>query len=103
MRGLQAHPKGGRAVIGSGTAGLNARRQVEKDGRSVVLIESGPYGTLCARVGCMPSKLLISASDVAHEVTDAERFGVRVPGGLEVDGRACAPAGASRARSLRGG
>ena len=36
----------------------------------------------------MPSKLLISASDVAHEVTDVERFGVRVPGGLEVDGRA---------------
>ena len=39
------------AVIGSGTAVLNARRQVEKEGRSAVMIESGLYGTMCARVG----------------------------------------------------
>jgi dihydrolipoamide dehydrogenase len=76
------------AVIGSGTAGLNARRQVEKEGRSVVMIESGPYGTMCARVGCMPSKLLIAAADAAHGVAGAGRFGVRVPDGIEVDGRA---------------
>ena len=76
------------AVIGSGTAGLNARRQVEKDGRSVVMIESGRYGTLCARVGCMPSKLLISAADAAHEVAGAGRFGICVPDGVRVDGPA---------------
>ncbi len=76
------------AVIGAGTAGLNARRQVEKEGRSAVLIESGPYGTLCARVGCMPSKLLIAAADAAHEVAGAGRFGIRVPDGVAVDGRA---------------
>lgn len=76
------------AVIGSGTAGLNARRQVEKEGRTAVLIESGPYGTMCARVGCMPSKLLISAADAAHEVRGAGRFGVRVPDGVAVDGPA---------------
>ena len=76
------------AVIGSGTAGLNARRQVEKEGRSIVMIESGPYGTMCARVGCMPSKLLIAAADAAHEVAAAGRFGVRVPDGVAVDGAA---------------
>jgi len=61
------------AVIGSGTAGLNARRAVEKAGGQPLLIESGPYGTTCARVGCMPSKLLIAAADVAHEVADAKK------------------------------
>lgn len=76
------------AVVGSGTAGLNARRQVETQGRSVVMIESGPYGTLCARVGCMPSKLLIAAADAAHGVAEAGRFGVRVPDGVGVDGPA---------------
>ncbi len=75
------------AVIGAGTAGLNARRQVQKNGRSVVMIESGPYGTTCARVGCMPSKLLIAAAEVAHEARHAERFGVRVED-VRVDGRA---------------
>jgi dihydrolipoamide dehydrogenase len=76
------------AVIGAGTAGLNARRQVEKERRSVVLIESGTYGTMCARVGCMPSKLLIAAADAAHELAGAGRFGIRVPDGVRVDGPA---------------
>ncbi|MBM4266491.1 MAG: dihydrolipoyl dehydrogenase [Deltaproteobacteria bacterium] len=76
------------AIIGAGTAGLNARRQVEKAGRRALLIESGPYGTMCARVGCMPSKLLIAAADAAYEVRGAGRFGVRVPDGVRVDGRA---------------
>ncbi|MDX1648526.1 MAG: dihydrolipoyl dehydrogenase [Myxococcota bacterium] len=76
------------AVVGSGTAGLNARRQAERQGRRVVMIESGPYGTLCARVGCMPSKLLIAAAEAAHGVDEAGRFGVRVPDGVRVDGPA---------------
>jgi len=76
------------AVIGAGTAGLNARREVEKRGRSVLLIESGPYGTTCARVGCMPSKLLIAAADAAQGVASAGRFGLDVAAGWHVDGRA---------------
>jgi dihydrolipoamide dehydrogenase len=64
------------AIIGAGTAGLNARSAVDKAGKSWVLIESGEYGTTCARVGCMPSKLLISAADAAHEAEHADRFGI---------------------------
>ncbi len=74
------------AIIGSGSAGLNARREVEKAGGQPLLIESGPYGTTCARVGCMPSKLLIAAADAAHEVAQANRFGIDVAGGWKVDG-----------------
>ena len=66
------------AIIGAGSAGLNARREVLNRGGSVLLIESGPYGTTCARVGCMPSKLLIAAADTAHEVASAGRFGINV-------------------------
>lgn len=75
------------AVIGAGTAGLNARREVEKAGASFVLIESGPYGTTCARVGCMPSKLIIAAANAAQGVRVAETFGVH-PGSCHVDGPA---------------
>lgn len=64
------------AVIGAGSAGLGARRTAEKHGASTVLIESGPYGTTCARVGCMPSKLLIAAADAAHDMRHAGAFGV---------------------------
>ncbi len=75
------------AIVGAGTAGLNARRSAEKAGKRFVLIESGQYGTTCARIGCMPSKLLIAAADAAHEVARAGTFGVRVPR-YEVDGPA---------------
>ena len=49
------------AVIGAGTAGLVAYRAAKAQGARTVMIEGGPYGTTCARVGCMPSKLLIAA------------------------------------------
>jgi dihydrolipoamide dehydrogenase len=39
-------------VIGAGSAGLAAVRQVKKSTDNFVLINDGPYGTTCARVGC---------------------------------------------------
>lgn len=64
------------AVIGAGTAGLSAQRAARKAGKSALLIDRGPLGTTCARVGCMPSKLLIAAGEAAHAVTAAQLFGV---------------------------
>src|SRR5699024_6887754 len=62
-----------------GTAGMTAFSAVRRAGKRPVLIESGPYGTMCARVGCMPSKLLIAASDAAHAVRGSSVFGVKTP------------------------
>ena len=72
-------------MIGSGTAGLSARRQAEEDGRRLVLIEAGPYGTMCARVGSLSSRLLIAAADAAHELVGTGRFGTRLSDRVEVD------------------
>ncbi len=76
------------AVIGAGTAGLAAYRAARNAGKRAVLIEGGPYGTTCARVGCMPSKLLIAAAEAAHAARHTEPFGVQVPGGVTIDGAA---------------
>jgi dihydrolipoamide dehydrogenase len=75
------------AVIGSGSAGLPAFRAAKAAGASVVLIEGGAYGTTCARVGCMPSKLLIAAAEAAHAARNTAPFGVHVDGGVRIDGR----------------
>ncbi|QJR14731.1 dihydrolipoyl dehydrogenase [Usitatibacter palustris] len=75
------------AVIGAGTAGLAAYRAARARGARAVLIEGGPYGTTCARVGCMPSKLLIAAAEAAHAIERAPGFGVHVDGPLRIDGR----------------
>jgi dihydrolipoamide dehydrogenase len=75
------------AVIGAGTAGLAAFRAAKALGKRAVLIEGGPYGTTCARVGCMPSKLLIAAAEAAHAIGAAPGFGVHADN-LRIDGRA---------------
>jgi dihydrolipoamide dehydrogenase len=75
------------AVIGAGTAGLAAYHAAKAAGASVVLIEGGEYGTTCARVGCMPSKLLIAAADAAHGMGQAAEFGIHFDGGIHIDGR----------------
>ena len=63
-------------VIGAGSAGLPAFRAAHMHTENVVLVEGGIYGTTCARVGCMPSKLLIAASEAAHSIENASKFGV---------------------------
>ncbi len=75
------------AIIGAGTAGMSAYRAALEHTPAVLLIESGAYGTTCARVGCMPSKLLIAAAEAAHSVAGAARFGVTA-GPATIDGRA---------------
>ncbi len=75
------------AIIGAGTAGISAYRAAVKAGADAVLIERGPGGTTCARVGCMPSKLLIAAAEAAHAARQADLFGVRV-GDVRIDGPA---------------
>lgn len=74
------------AVIGAGTAGLAAYRAARAAGARAVIIEGGAYGTTCARVGCMPSKLLIAAGEAAHAIHRASAFGVHADGAVRVDG-----------------
>jgi len=64
------------AIIGSGSAGLNAMGQVRKAGKTFVLINGGEPGTTCARVGCMPSKAMIQVAEDYHRRTHLGKFGV---------------------------
>ncbi len=73
------------AILGAGTAGLNARRAAESAGADAVMIDPGPYGTTCARVGCMPSKLLIAPAEAVHKAQMGEVFGFEAT--VKVDGR----------------
>ncbi|THB63384.1 MAG: dihydrolipoyl dehydrogenase, partial [Spirochaetaceae bacterium] len=74
------------AIIGAGSAGIRAFQSVTKLGGHAVLIEGGEYGTTCARVGCMPSKLLIAAAEAAHSPKHADEFGISIPE-VKVDGQ----------------
>ena len=76
------------AIIGAGTAGLSAFNAASKVTNSIVMLEGGIHGTTCARVGCMPSKLLIAAAESAHQMQLAPAFGIQLNAGYKVDGKA---------------
>ncbi len=75
-------------IIGAGTAGLSALGHVRKSTDNFLIINDGPYGTTCARIGCMPSKLLIEAADVFHKRHLYNEMGFNLNGTVEVDGKA---------------
>ena len=65
-------------VIGGGTAGMGAFRNARLHTDNVYLIESHAFGTTCARVGCMPSKLLIAAAEARHHALHTDPFGIHL-------------------------
>ncbi len=68
------------AIIGAGSAGMSTYRKAKALGKRVVMIEDKHYGTTCARVGCMPSKLLIAAAEANYHANHAEIFGINASG-----------------------
>jgi len=73
------------AIIGAGTAGLTAQEEVVKHTDNYVLIDDGPLGTTCARVGCMPSKALIAVADDFHKCGFFDEYGIHGARGLTPD------------------
>lgn len=85
------------AIVGAGTAGLAALREVRRRTDDFIIVNKPPYGTTCARVGCMPSKTLIAAANAFHARGKLQAFGIRGANSLSVD----MPAVLARVRSLR--
>ena len=62
-------------VIGSG-GGTKLVRPVAKKGHKVAVIEKEKLGGTCLNRGCIPSKMLIHAADVAMQIKEARKFGL---------------------------
>ena len=64
-------------IVGAGSAGLSALREVRRYTEDFLLVNDGHWGTTCAAVGCMPSKALIEAANSFHRRGTFEDFGIR--------------------------
>jgi len=84
-------------IIGAGSAGLSALRQVQKYTDNYIMVDHGPLGTKCARIGCMPSKVLISVAKDYHRRSVFDSEGIRGADQLKAD----IPAVMRHVRSLR--
>lgn len=72
-------------IIGAGTAGMYALSEVRRAKKDFLMIDRGPLGTTCARVGCMPSKVILQS---AHDWATQQHFttqGINLAGNSVLD------------------
>lgn len=65
-------------IIGAGTAGIAAYKEAIKYTQNILIVNDGPWDTTCARVGCMPSKILIATANHMHDIKHAEELSLDV-------------------------
>ena len=63
-------------VLGGGTGGLVSSLVAAGIGARVALIERGKLGGDCLWTGCVPSKSLLAAAELAHRIRHADRVGL---------------------------
>lgn len=63
-------------VIGAGSGLDVAVNAAESLGWQVAVVEKGPLGGTCLNRGCIPSKMLIHASDLVEKIKKAPLFGI---------------------------
>ena len=64
-------------VLGGGSGGYACALRAAELGNSVVLIEKGKVGGTCLHMGCIPTKALLHAAEIADLSRDSEQFGVK--------------------------
>ena len=64
-------------VLGAGSGGYAAALRASQLGMTVGLIEKEKVGGTCLHVGCIPTKALLHAAEVADSARHSEMFGVK--------------------------
>lgn len=64
-------------VLGGGSGGYAAAFRAAELGMSVVLIEKDKLGGTCLHRGCIPTKALLHAGEIADQTRDSEQFGIK--------------------------
>ena len=64
-------------ILGAGSGGYACALRAAQLGLSVGLVEKGKLGGTCLHVGCIPTKALLHAAEVADSARESEQFGVR--------------------------
>ncbi len=64
-------------VLGAGSGGYACALRAAQLGMSVALVEKSKVGGTCLHVGCIPTKALLHAAEVADNTREADQFGVR--------------------------
>jgi dihydrolipoamide dehydrogenase len=64
-------------ILGGGSGGYATALRAAQLGLSVVLIEKDKLGGTCLHRGCIPTKALLHAGEVADQTRESEQFGIK--------------------------
>ncbi|MET8351428.1 MULTISPECIES: dihydrolipoyl dehydrogenase [unclassified Micromonospora] len=64
-------------ILGGGSGGYAAALRAAQLDLSVALIEKGKLGGTCLHNGCIPTKALLHAAEIADQTRESEQFGVK--------------------------
>ncbi|MDQ3430691.1 MAG: dihydrolipoyl dehydrogenase, partial [Actinomycetota bacterium] len=64
-------------ILGGGSGGYACALRAAELGMSVALVEKDKVGGTCLHRGCIPTKALLHAGEVADSARDSESFGVK--------------------------
>ena len=70
-------PSADLVILGGGSGGYACALRASELGMSVILIEQDKLGGTCLHRGCIPTKALLHAAEVADSTRESEHFGVR--------------------------
>ncbi|WP_336856190.1 dihydrolipoyl dehydrogenase [Sinomonas albida] len=65
-------------VLGGGSGGYAAALRAVQFGLSVGLVEKGKLGGTCLHNGCIPTKALLHAAELADHARDSAKYGINV-------------------------
>ena len=73
-------------VLGGGSGGYAAALRATQLGMNVALVERDKLGGTCLHRGCVPTKALLHAAELADGAKDAQKYGVRASlDGIDVE------------------
>ena len=64
-------------ILGGGSGGYACALRASELGMSVILIDKDKLGGTCLHRGCIPTKALLHAAEVADSARESDAFGVR--------------------------
>jgi len=64
-------------ILGGGSGGYACALRAAELGLSVALVEKGKLGGTCLHMGCIPTKALLHAAEVADTAREGQQFGVK--------------------------
>lgn len=70
-------PSADLVILGGGSGGYACALRAAELGKSVILIDKDKLGGTCLHRGCIPTKALLHAAEVADSARESEAFGVR--------------------------